>query len=416
MRSSAPQPVITVLPTGLKVVCRQCPGAEVEYCGAVVKVGSRDDGELSPGMAHFVEHTIFKGTRKRSSFHIINRMERVGGELNAYTTKEETVVYTAAPRGNVARAMELLADLATSSRFPAAELDKEREVVEDEINSYLDTPSEAVYDDFEDLIFAGTPLGHNILGTSEALATFDSDMCQRYLSRWYTTANMVVFYYGPASPQRVLPIVSRCFETLPQAEAEHHSPDICATVASRQPFSTFKRADTHQAHTVMGAVTGGLYAPGRYPMALLTNILGGPGMNSLLNVELREKRGLVYSVDASSSLLSDCGLFTIYFGCDPADQQRCEEIVRKQIEQVAAGCITAKQLQAAKKQYIGQLAVASDNRESVAIATGRAAMYFPSVMPSSQVAERINAVTTEQIMEAAAGISQRSMLCLKGTI
>lgn len=191
------------LPSGMAVAYRRMPGAAVEYCGIAVKAGSRDDAPGLDGMAHFVEHTIFKGTERRSSWHINNRMERVGGEINAFTTKEETVVYTAAPAGNLSRAMELIGDLALHSRFPQHEIDKEREVVADEINTYLDIPSDAIFDDFEDLIFAGTSLGHNILGNAEALARFDSDVCRAYLGRWYAAPNIMAFYSGPASRERV---------------------------------------------------------------------------------------------------------------------------------------------------------------------------------------------------------------------
>ncbi len=409
MRSEKTNAKIGYLPNGLRVAWRRVPGSSVEYCGLVVRAGSRDDGSDAHGLAHFVEHTIFKGTQRRSSWHIINRMERVGGELNAYTTKEETVVYTAAPTGNLSRAMELLSDLVIHSRFPQRELDKEREVVADEINSYLDTPSEAVYDDFEELIFAGTPLAHNILGNLRALDTFDSQMCQSYLHRWYVADNMTFFYLGSASCERVLAMAEKYFADL----AQHGAPHVQASLPQATQFSSKKSIGSHQAHTVLGAVIGGIYAPNRHAMALLTNILGGPGMNSLLNVQLREKRGLVYSVEASTGLYTDCGLFTVYYGCDPSDDEKCEALVRGQISDLANSKLSQRVLLAAKKQYLGQLAVAHDNRESLAISTGRSAQYFGHLLSPAELIEKINAVTTDDIAEAANELLNLSKLTLE---
>lgn len=409
MRQATENVTIDQLPSGLTVVHRLCPGAQVDYCGVVVRAGSRNDKPELPGMAHFVEHTIFKGTERRSSWHIINRMERVGGELNAYTTKEETVVYTAAPRGNVTRAMELIADLVTASRFPDAEIDKEREVVADEINSYLDSPSEAVFDDFEDLIFAGTPLGHNILGTTEALSHFDSSECREYLHSWYTTSNLCVFYYGAASAARVFAIIERHFASLPVHNCPHVRLPKDFTPCT---FDSVRNIDSHQSHTVMGCLTDDIYSDKRHAIALLTNILGGPGMNSLLNVSMREKRGLVYSVEAASALMSDCGLFTVYFGCDNSDTDRCCEIVRKQIRQLVQTPMTEIALNRAKKQYIGQLTVASDVRESLAISTGRAALLFHRITPSKETLANINSVTPHQICEIAESLTNLSRLTL----
>lgn len=398
MRRADEKVTIIHLNGGLRLVHRKAQGAAVDYCGVIVKVGSRDDKPDAYGMAHFVEHTIFKGTHKRSSWHILNRMERIGGELNAYTTKEETVVYTAAPAGNMRRAIELVADLCTYSRFPDTELDKEREVVADEINSYLDTPADAVLDDFEDLIFAGTPLGHNILGNVESISKINSDVCRSYLREWYTTSNTTLFYYGSATCERVAAAASEYFANMPEHTCNHISlsPDF-----KSPSFDVTRDIGAHQAHTVMGTVVPGMFSPSRHAMALFTNIIGGPGMNSLLNVELRERRGLVYSVEASTSLLRDCGLFTIYFGCDAHDTKGCIDIVNAQMQAIADNGISDRTLAAAKKQYLGQLAVSSDNRENVAISTGRAASYYDHVRSSSETIDTINSITIDQIIQAA---------------
>ena len=400
---------VTIVPIhgGMRLVHRKSNGGTVDYCGVIVKAGSRDDDTDTYGMAHFVEHTIFKGTRKRSSWHILNRMERIGGELNAYTTKEETVVYTAAPAGYMRRSVELIADLCISSRFPDSEIDKEREVVADEINSYLDTPADAVFDDFEDLIFAGTPLGHNILGNVDSISKIDSEVCRKYLKQWYTTKNVILFYYGNASCDRVAAATAEYFSGMPEHECTHVS---LPSDFKAPHFNVIRDIGAHQAHTVLGTVVPGMFSPERHAMALFTNIIGGPGMNSILNVELRERRGLVYSVEASTSLMRDCGLFTIYFGCDADDTANCIDLTHSRIQSIADNGISERSLSAAKKQYLGQLAVSSDNRENVAISTGRAACYYDRVRTSAETIDLINKISMEQIMEAARHASTLSTL------
>ncbi len=409
MRRADDKILTITLPSGLRLVHRKAQSAAVDYCGVVVKAGSRDDDANALGTAHFVEHTIFKGTRRRQSWHIINRMERIGGELNAYTTKEETVVYTAAPAGNMHRAIELIADLIINSRFPSSELDKERDVVLDEINSYLDSPSEAVYDDFEDIIYAGTPLGHNILGNEEHIRSIGSSDCRGYLEKWYSAPNMVVFYFGSLNFERVKTAVERYFECLPTHEVAHKRLSPNFEVSS---FDKLHKIGSHQAHTVMGGVIGNMFSSDRYAVSLLTNILGGPGMNSILNVALREKRGLVYSVDASYSLMDDTGLFTVYFGCDPKDIAQCKDIVREKIHSFSTEGLTNAALKAAKKQYLGQLAVASDNRESLAISTGRTMLFHDRVFSKADTMANIESITSEQLSKAADSLSNLSSLTL----
>ena len=389
------------LPNGLRAVHLHVPGARVGYFGAIVRVGSRDEDAAHRGLAHFVEHTIFKGTNRRSPWHIINRMEAVGGELNAYTTKEETVVYSIFPSGNLSRAAELIADLVSNSRFPNRELDKEREVVADEIDSYLDSPSEAVYDDFEDCLFAGNSLGHNILGDREALATFDSAVCQQYLHRWYVPSNMLLFYAGNQGADAVIKLFTQHFSSLSGPEPQR----IITTPAVREPFSEHHDIDSHQCHTIVGARIGGMESPTGYADAFLTNVLGGPGMNSLLNVALREKRGLVYSVEASTGIFSDCGEMVVYYGCDPDDNALCERLVKQTIAQVADGYMTPRRLEAAKKQYLGQLIVANENMESRILGIARQSLFRGHARTSAEVIDAIKSLTTEQIASAAARLT-----------
>lgn len=399
-------PTLITLSSGLRIVHRRDKGAPVDYCGVMAGVGARDDGADTPGLAHFVEHTIFKGTLKRSAWHILNRMESIGGELNAYTTKEETVVYCAAPASHHLRAIELIADLVCNSRFPEAELRKERDVVADEINSYLDSPADAVIDDFEDLIYAGTPLGHNILGTEEALPRFTPERCREYLLRSFNASNIVVFYCGPASPERIAKVVEKYFAPLPAG-----SP-VCRTPLSlpEPGFDRTRQLPLHQAHVAMGAIAPSMRSPERFAFSLLNNIIGGPGMNSLLNLDLREHRGLVYTVEASLGLLSDTGLMCIYFGCDPEDAERCRRLILDRLSSLASEPLSERYVTAAKKQYIGQLTVASDNRESTIISSARAAMAYGGISPSSALIERISAITPEMLRSAAEKIANPSVL------
>lgn len=409
MRLREPHIAYHTAPGGLRMVCLHRPGSAVGIAGIDVRVGSRDESSDEHGLAHFVEHTIFKGTRRRSSWHIINRMESVGGELNAYTTKEETVVYSVFPGGNLRRAAELIADLAINSQFPDAQLSREREVVADEIDSYLDTPADAVFDDFEDLLFAGSSLGHNILGTRQALRTFHSEVCRRYLTRWYTTRNLVAFYAGPLRPERAFAELEAAFAEMPAAAAVHSADPVPAV----ELFDHTRTISSHQCHTVMGARTPGLTAPGRYALGLLTNILGGPGMNSLLNMELRERRGLVYNVEASTGLFSDCGAFTIYYGCDPHDDALCRSLVEATVSRVADGAINARTLERAKKQYLGQMAVGSENLENRILGVARQTLFMGAASTVAQTRDGIAAITAADLAATAASLLPLNRLSLR---
>lgn len=388
------------LPSGLRMVHRHTPGA-TEYCGVAVGAGSRDDPAHLHGMAHFVEHTIFKGTSRHSANYILNRMESVGGELNAYTTKEETMVYAIMPAGNYRRATALISELIMSSEFPTKEIDREREVIADEIDSYLDTPSEAVYDDFEDLMFAGSALGHNILGTAESIGRISSADCRRYLADHYTADNMIYFYSGPESPERVFHTAAGCFDGLaPSGNRQLRlKPPATEQFDIRRPEGA-----SHQAHTVLGMRVADMHSPDRYALALFSNIIGGPGMNALLNIALRERRGLVYTVESSLTLLSDTGALAIYFGCDPDDTARCIRLTGQCLEQFCDRWLTDRHLDAAKRQYLGQLAVSSDNKEQTALSSARSLLCYGTVPDAATTRERIHTVTTDSLRAIAASL------------
>lgn len=380
------------------------------YCGVAVRAGSRDEdvGAGEAGLAHFVEHTIFKGTRRRTSWHIINRMEAVGGELNAFTTKEDTVVYSAFSRTNLGRALELVADLIINSQFPKVQLDREREVVCDEIDSYLDQPSEAVFDDFEDLIFAGDSLGHNILGTKESVMNLTSEDCRNWLNKYYNIGHVILFYAGSSGVNKFRAEAEKYFSELPAG-----NPAVARDSLGSFPlFDEHRIIDSHQAHVVMGAGLQTCNMAERTVLALLTNIVGGPGMNSLLNVSLRERRGLVYNVEASTTMFSNGGEFTIYFGCDPGDVPLCRQIVERQIADLAEHPLSERRLAAAKKQYLGQLILADDNRDNRAIAIARATLFRGKALTAGEMTELVRDVSAESLRQAAEKVSRLSVLTM----
>ena len=325
-------------------------------------------------------------------------MERVGGELNAYTTKEGTMLYSVFPDEHLPRAVDLLADLVQWSVFPQEELDRERDVVLEEAASYRDTPSDAVYDDFEDLLFAGSELGHNILGRKEDLERLTRDDCMRYLKTLYVPANMAFFSVGPARPERVFGLAEKAFSGMSHALAPRHR----AVPTAVAPFNKVIQIGTHQAHTVVGAQVPDMKHPLRHALMLLNNILGGPGMNSLLNVELRERRGYVYTVESTLTLLSDCGWMEIYLGCDPDDVKSSLRVIDRITARLGQELLPERRLEAYKKQYCGQLVVAADSSEFMAMRAGRGLLYHGSVATVAQTIESIQAVTPEDIARAAA--------------
>ena len=386
-----------ILPNGLRLI-HVPTTSHVAYCGLSINAGSRDDLAGKAGLAHFVEHTIFKGTKHRRSWHILNRMERVGGELNAYTTKEGTALYSIFPCEHFERAVELISDLVANSQFPETELNKEREVVLEEIDSYRDTPMEAVYDDFEDLLFADSAMGHNILGNEQDLNNISAADCRFYLDTQYVPENMVFFAMGNIKSDRLFRIVEKHLGPL------NHKLDRASRITPIETsvFNKTINIDSHQAHTIVGKQLFSMHDDRRYAAFLLNNILGGPGMNSLLNVAIREKRGYAYTVESSLSLLSDCGLFEIYFGSDEHHVAPSLRIINRTIEELATKPLSEKNLQAAKRQYLGQLLVSSENKEAMALSLGKTYLYHNNIMTDSQLAEHINALTAQQIMDCAA--------------
>ena len=387
---------IHTLSNGLRII-HEHSSSKVAYCGFAVDAGTRDEAENEQGMAHFVEHLIFKGTRKRKAWHILNRMENVGGDLNAYTNKEETVIYSAFLTEHFGRALELLADIVFHSTFPQNEIEKETEVIIDEIQSYEDTPSELIFDDFEDMIFRNHPLGRNILGRPDLLKKFRSEDAMAFTSRFYQPSNMVFFVLGDFNFQKIVRQVEKLLVDLPMVSVENQRTIPPLYV----PEQLVVHKETHQAHVMIGSRGYNAYDDKRTALYLLNNILGGPGMNSRLNVSLRERRGLVYTVESNLTSYTDTGAFCIYFGTDPEDVDTCLKLTYKELKRMRDVKMTSSQLMAAKKQLIGQIGVASDNNENNALGMAKTFLHYNKYESSESVFRRIEALTAEGLLEVA---------------
>ena len=384
------------LPNGLRII-HEPTLSKVSYCGFAIDAGTRDEAENEQGMAHFVEHLIFKGTEKRKAWHILNRMENVGGDLNAYTNKEETVVYAAFLTEHLERALELLGDIVFHSTFPQHEIEKETEVIIDEIQSYEENPSELIFDDFEDMIFRNHPLGRNILGKPDLLRSFRTEDVLSFTRRFYQPGNMVFFVQGQYDFKKIVRL------------AEKHLADVPAVTVDNQrvppplyvPERLVVPKDTHQAHVMIGSRGYNAYDDKRTALYLLNNILGGPGMSSKLNVSLRERRGLVYNVESNLTSYTDTGAFCIYFGTDIEDMDTCLKLTYKELKRMRDVKMTSSQLAAAKKQLIGQIGVASDNFENNALGMAKTYLHYHKYESSEVVFKRIETLTAEQLMEVA---------------
>lgn len=388
------------LANGLRIIHMPTDSA-VSYCGYAINGGTRDELAHEFGMAHFVEHLLFKGTQKRRPHHIINRMECVGGELNAYTSKEETLVYAIFPGNELERAVDLLSDLVFNSTFPEAEIEKECEVILDEINSYKDSPSELIFDEFENLLFPNDALGHNILGEESSLVTFDTQLCRNFVDRLYQPNNMVFFSMGSTPFTKLVRLIEKYVGALPAGDVSSLPLRIEPQPLLLKPEPIRMQMETNQAHVMVGARTLSMYDERRSALFLLNNILGGPGMNSRLNVSLREKSGLVYSVESNLTPYTDTGVFAIYFGTDPKKYNKGIHLVEKELDWLRDKPMSANQLNAAKKQIFGQLVVANENKENLALGMGKTYLRFGRYDSFEEVNQRIARVTEGEIWSLA---------------
>lgn len=385
-----------VLKNGIRIVHQEV-NSPVSHFGVLINTGSRDEAENEQGIAHFIEHVIFKGTKSRKAFHILNRIEDVGGELNAYTTKEETAVYATFLSEYYQRSVELISDILFNSVFPAKELEREKEVVFEEINSYKDSPSELIFDEFEEILFDGHPIARNILGIPEQIKTFNKDSILKFMEGNYHTDQMVLSSIGNISMSKIIRLAEKYFGEVPQNIRTKKRLDEY----NYRPETRVIQKDTFQAHCVVGNIAPNIYSQQRMPMVLLNNILGGQSMNSRLNMALRERNGMAYNVESSYTGYSDTGEFSIYFGTDKENLDQAQALVYKELRKIQESAMGIIQLSRAKKQLIGQLAISTENREDLMLSIGKSMLFFNQVDPMEAVFRKIESIEAKEIMEIA---------------
>ena len=409
------------LDNGLRII--HLPSdSKVVYCGYQINAGTRNEEPGEEGLAHFCEHVTFKGTERRKAWHILNCLESVGGDLNAYTNKEGTVYYSAILKEHIARAVDLLTDIVFHSVYPQAEIDKEVEVICDEIESYNDSPAELIYDEFENIIFKGSPLGHNILGTAEQVRSFKTEDALRFTRKLYRPDNAIFFAYGDIDFKKLVRLLKKSFlsEERRVKSEKFNSPK--AQTQFNIQHSTFNtqhsfkgqtivmQKNTHQAHVMIGTRAYDVNDSRRMPLYLLNNMLGGPGMNAKLNLALREHNGLVYTVESTMVAYGDTGIWSIYFGCDEHDVKRCLRLVRKELDKFMQKPLSDAQLKAAKKQIKGQIGVACDNRENFALDFGKSFLHYGWEKNVDRLYEQVDEITAEQIQAVAKELFDKDRL------
>lgn len=394
------------LPNGIKIIFRQNSSA-VTHSGVYINIGSRDETGTNEGMAHFIEHSIFKGTEHRRSYHILNRIDGVGGELNAFTTKEETCIYASSLSIHLERCLELFADILFHSTFPAKEIEKEKDVVLEEINSYKDSPADLIYDDFEEFIFEGHPLAHNILGSKKNVKRFDSNSIRTFFDSNYTTDRMVVSIVGSNDFGKVRRLCEKYFG--------HYERHISCAKRDKKPtyrqFDITQHRHTHQMHIMTGYPAVDNYDDRKVAFSLLNNIIGGPAMNSRLNVAIREHYGFCYSIESQYTPLSDAGLFYIYAGIEPESEQRYRELVNRELKLFKEKKLSTIQLHAAKQQYIGQMAINNELALNEMQSIGKSFLSFDHVDTLEEMQRDIEGVTANEIRELANEIFSDDKVC-----
>ena len=439
------------LDNGLRII--HLPSdSKVVYCGYQINAGTRNEDPGEEGLAHFCEHVTFKGTERRKAWHILNCLESVGGDLNAYTNKEGTVYYSAILKEHIARAVDLLTDIVFHSVYPQAEIDKEVEVICDEIESYNDSPAELIYDEFENIIFKGSPLGHNILGTAEQVRSFKTEDALRFTRKLYRPDNAIFFAYGDIDFKKLVKLIRKALadddsgkvaenaansvgklaeEKLPQISQITQISGDENSITTEKSVSSVKsvgpenypsvgkeiagqtivmQKNTHQAHVMIGTRAYDVNDSRRMPLYLLNNMLGGPGMNAKLNLALREHNGLVYTVESTMVAYGDTGIWSIYFGCDEHDVKRCLRLVRKELDKFMQKPLSEAQLKAAKKQIKGQVGVACDNRENFALDFGKSFLHYGWEKNVDRLYEQVDEITAEQIQAVAQELFDRDRL------
>ena len=445
------------LDNGLRII--HLPSdSQVVYCGYQINAGTRNEEPGEEGLAHFCEHVTFKGTERRKAWHILNCLESVGGDLNAYTNKEGTVYYSAILKEHIARAVDLLSDIVFHSVYPQAEIDKEVEVICDEIESYNDSPAELIYDEFENILFKGSPLGHNILGTAEQVRAFKTEDALRFTRKLYRPDNAIFFAYGDIDFKKLVKLIQKALGECPKGrelacsadcksaetpteeriaeetptkeriteetpsgetpteemeagDANHKVQSSKFNVQSKVAGQTIvMQKNTHQAYVMIGTRAYDVNDDRRMPLYLLNNMLGGPGMNAKLNLALREHNGLVYTVESTMVAYGDTGTWSIYFGCDEHDVKRCLRLVRKELDKFMQKPLSDAQLKAAKKQIKGQIGVACDNRENFALDFGKSFLHYGWEKNVDRLYEQVDEITAAQIQAVAQELFDKDRL------
>jgi predicted Zn-dependent peptidase len=397
--------LLNTLDNGIRLVHLRIPGL-VAHCGLIINAGSRDETLPEHGIAHFIEHMLFKGTKKRKAYHILSRLEDVGGELNAYTTKEETAIHASFLKEDYARAIELISDITFNSVFPEKEIEKEKDVVIEEISSYLDNPSELIFDDFEELIFSNQPIGRNILGTPESVKSFSRKAISGFMINNYAADQMVFCSVGNISDEKILKLFKTHFSHIVTGKSNNRINEPWLY----KPASVSKKMDTYQNHCIMGNLAYDLKDKRRMGMFLLNNILGGQGLNSRLNLSLREKHGFAYNVESSYNPYYDTGIFSIYFGTDNQYLDKSISIALSELKKLRTAKLGTIQLSKAKNQIKGYLARGYENHESLMLSLGKSLLFFNKIESIEELCNKIDAVSASELLETANDIFEPSKM------
>lgn len=394
-----------ILNNGIRLVHKNLPGL-VAHCGLLIDAGSRDETETEHGVAHFIEHMLFKGTVKRKAYHVLSRLEDVGGELNAYTTKEETAIHASFLKDDYERAIELISDIVFHSVFPEKEINREKDVIIEEINSYKDNPSELIFDDFEELVFRGQPIGRNILGSLSSVKKITRRKISNFMNNNYSTAGMIFCSAGNISSKKVIHLFNKYFADIPLTGSKTKQNNSL----NYKPARLTKKKDTFQNHCIIGNIAYDLRDDRRVGMFLLNNILGGQGMNSRLNLSLREKNGLAYNIESSYNPYFDTGVFSIYFGTDSKLLDKSIDICMRELKKLRDEKLGTIQLSKAKNQMKGYLARGYENHESLMLNMGKNLMVFGKIDSFEFLCKQIEDLNANNILEIANEILDPSRL------
>lgn len=386
---------LVTLSNGIRIAHREMPNTKIAHVGIMLDIGSRDEAASEQGIAHFWEHMAFKGTKRRKAFHIIDRLDSLGGELNAYTTKEKICFYASVLDNHLDKAVDLLADITFHSTFPTPQIEKERMVILEEMSMYLDTPEDAIQDEFDTVIYKNHALGKNILGTTETVSRFNQNDFFSFIERNLDTEKIILSSVGNYSLKKLLKVTEKHLETIPQTKKTTNR-----TIFNKYEVSNVEvKKKITQSHAGFGTTAFDLKSEKRIPFFLLVNILGGPGMNSRLNLSLREKYGFVYGIDANYSPYIDTGLFSIFFATDPRNLQKSFQLIKKEMKLLQSKPLGQLQLHKAKQQIKGQLAMSEENNNAVMLMMAKSLLDLNRIPDLSKLFEKIDKISAIQLQE-----------------